>query len=78
MTPVEWIYLIVVVAAAAYAYTHQPEIEPPASVTELTVPTAEIGTEIPVLFGRRKIESSNVVYCGNLKITPIKSGSGKK
>jgi len=51
---------------------------PPAGISEIQLPTAEEGREIPVLFGCRYIRGANVVWYGDLKTTPIKSKGGKK
>ena len=54
-----------------------PDVEP-AGLDELTVPTAQAGREIPVVFGTRDIQSPNVVWYGDLRTTPIKSEGSKK
>lgn len=63
---------------AVYALTPKPQTTPPAGLSEIDVPTAEEGREIPVLFGCRRIKSPNVVWYGDLKTVAIKSSGGKK
>jgi hypothetical protein len=38
------------------------------SLDQLDIPTAEIGKEIPVLFGTKKVTSPNVVWYGDLRV----------
>lgn len=75
-----WIAAIIFVVALIVAYTMQPkpETRPPAGIDEIQAPTAEIGREIPVLFGTRKISSANVVWYGDLRTVAIKKKGGKK
>jgi predicted phage tail protein len=49
----------------------QPEVMHPASSTDFDVPVAEEGRPIPVLFGTRLISSANVVWWGDISISPI-------
>ena len=44
---------------------------------EVDVPTAEEGIPIPVVFGKVKLTSPNVVWYGNLDTAKIKSDPGK-
>ena len=75
-----WIAAVIFVVAlvVAYTMTPKPETRPPAGLDEIQAPTAEVGREIPVLFGRRKFEGANVVWFGHLRTVPIKSKGGKK
>jgi hypothetical protein len=76
-----WAFIVgfVIALAASYVLAPKPQTTTkPAGLADLTVPTAETGREIPVLFGCRLIKSSNVVWYGDLKTVPIKSSSGKK
>jgi hypothetical protein len=45
---------------------------------EVNAPTAEIGREIAVLFGRRKFSGANVTWFGHLRAVAIKKKGGKK
>lgn len=75
-----WIAAIffVVGLVLAFTMTPKPESRPPAGLDEIQAPTAEVGREIPVLFGRRKLEGPNVVWYGHLRTVAIKSKGGKK
>ena len=44
---------------------------------EVTVPTAEEGLPIPVVFGKVKLSSPNVLWYGSLYTSAIKSKGGK-
>lgn len=75
-----WAYLAVFVVAlvVSYALTPKPQTRPPAGLSEFNVPTAEVGREIPVLFGTRALEGANVVWYGHLRVVPIRKKGGKK
>ena len=63
---------------AAVAFRPKTPTMPPKGLDEVTAPTAELGREIPVLFGRRAIKGANVVWYGDLATSPIKTKGGKK
>lgn len=75
-----WWYLVVFALALVVSYSMmpKPESRPPAGLDEIQAPTAEVGREIPVLFGRRKLEGPNVVWYGHLRTVAIKKKGGKK
>lgn len=75
-----WWYLVVYALALVVSYSMmpKPESRPPAGLGDFQVPTAEVGREIPVLFGRRKLEGPNVVWYGHLRTVAIKKKGGKK
>lgn len=75
-----WFIVAAVVVSFAVSYSLQPKPEsrPPAGIEEVTAPSAEIGREIPVLFGRRKMEGPNVVWYGDLRSVAVKKKGGKK
>ena len=75
-----WVYAIVFIASLVVSYSMMPKFEtrPPAGLDEIQAPTAEVGREIPVLFGTRKMDGPNVVWYGDLRTVPIKSKGGKK
>jgi hypothetical protein len=45
---------------------------------DFSLPTAEEGRPIPVVFGTVLITGPNVVWAGDLKVDPIKKKGGKK
>ncbi len=49
----------------------KPRHSPPAGIEQFSVPTAEEGRAIQVLFGKRYIAGPNVVWYGDLKSVPI-------
>lgn len=75
-----WPYIVVFVVAlvAAYSMMPKPQNAKPAGLGDVTAPTAEIGREIPVLFGERDIEGPNIVWYGDFRAVPIKKKGGKK
>jgi hypothetical protein len=68
----------VALTAVSFLLRPKPDNNKPKPVTNLELPTAEIGREIPVLFGTRPIKNQNIVWYGDLKTRAIKSKSGKK
>jgi hypothetical protein len=75
-----WIFAAVFIGGLLLSYTAMPKTESarPAGLDEFKVPTAEVGREIPVLFGTKKIQAPNVVWFGDLKLQPVKKKGGKK
>lgn len=75
-----WLQVIlwVVTAIISYALTPKPKGPKAAGLSDFQVPTAEIGREIPVLFGTRDITGPNVVWYGDLKTKAVKAKGGKK
>jgi hypothetical protein len=76
-----WNFIVQLAIALVVSYYMRPDPPPapnPATLEEFDVPTAEEGRPIPVVFGRVHIRSPNVVWYGDLRTTPIKSGGGGK
>lgn len=80
-----WMFVVRLViglalSALAYSLAPRPKSERPraAGLDEFSLPTAEEGRPIPVVFGTVLITGPNVVWAGDLKVVPIKSGGGKK
>lgn len=69
-----WVALVIAVIAivVAYVMAPKPQSVTPAGLSEFQLPTAEVGREIPVLFGTRIIEGPNVVWYGHLKSIAVK------
>ena len=65
---------------SSYALSPRPKVEKPqaAGLDDFTLPTAEEGRPIPVVFGTMLITGPNVVWAGDLKVDPIKKKGGKK
>lgn len=76
-----WLYAVVFVAALVVGFTMavpKPQSAPPAGLGDFTVPTAEDGREIPVVFGTRDIAGPNVVWYGDFMAVPVQKSGGKK
>lgn len=73
-----WWFVVAVVVAfvAAVLLTPKPRDAKPAGIDEVRAPTAKLGREIPVLFGKRLILSPNVVWYGDFRARAIKKSSG--
>ena len=69
-----WGFIAYFVVSLIIAVVMAPktETQPPAGLSEFDVPTAEVGREIPVLFGTRDIGGPNVVWYGDLKVVKVK------
>lgn len=70
-----WFLVVALVVAMVVSYAMQPKSQsrPASGLGEFNVPTAEVGREIPVLFGTRDIRGQNVVWYGDLKTKKIKA-----
>lgn len=75
-----WTYLVIFALALIAGFAIAPKTQNARAVKleEFSAPTADEGKEIPVVFGTCKVASSNVVWYGDLRATPVKSKSGKK
>jgi hypothetical protein len=77
-----WVQIIVFIATQVLSYllTPKPKVEnaKAATLDDVDVPIAEVGIEIPVLFGTREIKGANVVWYGDLRAVPIRKKGGKK
>lgn len=73
-----WAVALVVAAVVSVVLAPSPENAKPAGLNEFDVPTAEVGREIPVLFGTRDIKGPNCVWYGDLSVSPIRKSGGKK
>lgn len=74
-----WEYIVVFIIALVVCYAMQPkQTQPtPASLDDMSIPSAQPGGCIPVVFGTRLLASSNIVWYGNLKYEPVETKSGK-
>jgi len=75
-----YVVVMLVLSMISYYISRKNQPEPvapkPAALEDFSVPTAEIGREIPVLFGTRWIKSPNVVWYGDLMIEAKKEKVG--
>jgi len=72
------LFLLVVSTIVQNALAPKPQAPKAASLSEFTVPTAEEGRAIPVIFGTVVIQGPNCVWYGNLSKKAIKKSGGKK
>lgn len=75
-----WWYLAVFVVALVIGLSAVPKVQTqkPAGLGDINVPTAEIGREIPVLFGTRDLRGPNAVWEGDFSTKPVYAKGGKK
>ena len=73
-----YIAIFFVSLAVAVARMPKPQSQSALGLDDINVPLAEIGREIPVLFGTREIMSPNVVWYGDLITVAVKKKGGKK
>lgn len=79
MDPLTWYYIIMLVVslAVSLAMRPKPQNAKPPALADFSVPTAEEGRDIQVIFGEVWIDDPNVLWYGNLRTTPIKAEGGK-
>jgi hypothetical protein len=79
MDPITWIYIIILIIslAASYAMRPKPQNAKPPSLADFSVPTAEEGRDIQVIFGECWIDDPNVLWYGDLRTAPIKGEDPK-
>ena len=67
------IKIIIYIILIYLAYSMSPDVEeqPPSTLDQIKAPTADLGQEIPVLFGTKLIEGPNVVWYGDFKSVPL-------
>lgn len=67
-------YLAVVVVLAFALQPKTPGVTPP-NLNEISVPTAKQGKPIPKVFGRRIVQSPNIVWYGDMGYNKIEGKS---
>lgn len=75
-----WVQIAIVVIAALlqYALTPKPKTPPPDQLSDVSVPTIEIGKPCSVAFGTVWVDDSNILWYGDLSsvsFAPVGSGS---
>lgn len=75
-----WWYIIIAVVALVIGFSMvpKPQAMKPAGLDEIQAPTAEVGREIPVLFGTRDLKGPNIVWYGDFQAVAVKKKGGKK
>lgn len=68
-----WFVAVFIVAlVVAYAMAPKPQNAKPIGLEDVTVPTAEEGREICVIFGERVIDGPNLVWYGDMRTMAIR------
>lgn len=78
MDPITALVILGISAALSYFLAPKPAEPKPAALSDFSIPTAEEGRPIPVVFGTVLITGPNVIWYGDLRTRPIKSSGGKK
>lgn len=74
-----WVQLAILVVAAilSYALTPKPQTPPPDTLSDVSVPTIEIGKPVSVAFGEVWIDDSNILWYGDLSSVGFSPPGGK-
>jgi hypothetical protein len=75
ITGIIWLVAAVLISTALAPKPPQPK---PPALEDFSVPTAEEGRPVPVVFGEVWITGPNVLWYGDLRSTPIRKKGGKK
>lgn len=72
------LYVLYAAIVVVLAFALQPKTPgtKPASLSEINVPTAKQGKPVPKVFGRRLLQSPNIVWYGDMGYNKVK-GKGK-
>lgn len=73
-----WLIAVFVVSLVIAFVMPRPQVSAPTTMSDVTAPTAEVGREIPVLFGTRDLSGPNSTWWGAVRTVPIKKKGGKK
>lgn len=71
------VLLFVVSIVVVLAMTPQAPAAKPQSMDEGSLPMAEPGNVVPIVFGTYIVQAPNIVWFGDLDQTPIRTKSGK-
>ncbi len=73
------LWVATTVLSALLAPRQKPQNTQPGQIGDRDIPMASRDAPIPVLFGTRVLSQPNVVWWGDVTVTPIqRSGGGKK
>ncbi len=74
-----WVYVFVLGLSIvlSIAMRPRPQSQKPPALADFSVPTAEEGREVLVIFGEVWVDDPNVLAYGDLRTTPIKAKGGK-
>jgi hypothetical protein len=71
------IAVLIVAMILSYALTPKPQVQPPDQLSDVSVPTIEIGKPVSVAFGTVWVDDSNILWYGDLSSQPIPAPSSK-
>lgn len=72
------IAVLIITAILSYALRPKPQTQPPDTLSDVSVPTIEIGKPVSVAFGEVWVDDSNILWYGDLSSQPIFAKSGGK
>lgn len=74
-----WNLILLFLVSFAVVYATRPKVQAPkpAGIDEFQAPTADSNREIPVLFGSKTLNGPNVVFYGDLVVSPIRKKAKK-
>ena len=77
-----WWAIAMLVVSVAASYAMRPSTkgssQNQSTLEDFDVPTAEDGKQMPVIFGTVTVQSSNIVWYGDLDYEAVKESSGGK
>lgn len=73
----EYLIYAVIVVILAFALQPSPPGSKPPSLSDLKVPTIDQGTPVSKVFGRRIIQSTTIVWYGDLSYNKVRASGGK-
>jgi hypothetical protein len=65
------IAVLIVTAILSYAMRPKQQTPPPDTLSDVSVPTIEIGKPVSVAFGEVWVDDSNVLWFGDISSQPI-------
>lgn len=72
------IAVLIVTLILSYALRPKQQNPPPDTLSDVSVPTIEIGKPVGVAFGEVWVDDSNILWFGDLSSQPIFATSGGK
>jgi len=74
-----WVQLAILIVCAilSYALAPKPQTPAPDTLSDVSVPTIELGKPVSVAFGTVWVDDSNVLWFGDLSSQPIMASGGK-
>lgn len=75
-----WWQIVITIAVALYSYANAPKPQPRKrpELGDVKIPNAEVGREIPIVFGTEEITGVQILDFFDVEIREIRGQSGKK